>query len=334
MKSQELTRSILIFAALFNTHCGTDELIRREIDNQHSTEDSVQKDPDTELNEWLSQASLGLEVTQTSANSSDAFAHISYVYADFALAIRCNSAWTLRRANGMPARTEDGRLVSMTALEARAVWESAVASTDHCTSFGEKLIRASLADPIAASGTYFYLLRPCRVPISGTDSGMPRFGCSSHLLSTPNINLRNEQSDHVRQIFKEILLKENQLIGVALKLRSHLSFALEAQVKCEQNTTVDAVREAKAKALRTVLSTSVAAAVGGAIAGPAGALTAAKQTLSWITDYLGSGTKANPAQCTQMKDAETQTELAAIEIESLHKKISQLKAELADLDAR
>jgi hypothetical protein len=149
-------------------------------------------------------------------------------------------------------------------------------------------------------------------------------------MSSPDISLYNDITDQKRKIFIEILTKENQLVGLALKLKSQLSVALEAQRMCEQNTAVDAVREAKSKALKTVLSTSIAAAMGGAIAGPAAALAAARQTLTWITEYLGSGTQANPANCGQMKDSEILVETVATEMEILHKKISQLKNELAD----
>lgn len=332
MKIQHVSFIVLTLTGLSFTHCGAAEYVVNDSENRSSSSDSSRNDTDSASAVKLNPASLSLKIIQTSAKASDVFAHITYSDADFAFVIRCQAAWTLRRANGMPARTTDGQLDSVTELESRAIWESAIETSAHCTSFGEKLIRASLSDPLAASGRYFYLLRPCKVPLADSLPESHSFLCSSNIQSTPDITLYNELSERERLVFKKILALENQIAGVALKFRARLSIALEAQLKCEQNTTVDAVREAKSKALKTVLSTSIAAAVGGAVAGPAAALAAAKQTLSWVTEYLGSGTRANPTKCTQLKDAQTQTELVAIELEALHEKVSQLKNELADLE--
>lgn len=313
------------------TFCGTEEHFNSNGDMPSSSDSSSNTTSNSGSDHLLEKSSLALEVVRVSASSSEDFAHLEYKNADFAFVIRCNSAWTLRRANGLPARTPSGRLTEMSPLESQSVWESAIATSSQCTFFGEKLIRASLSDPLALSGTYFYLLRPCKVQAPKSHSSTETFECSESLLSSPDIRINNSITERKRKIYVDILSKENQLVGVTLRLRSHLSAALEAQLKCEENTAIDAVREAKLKALRTVLSTSIAAAVGGAIAGPAAALTAAKQTLSWITEYFGSGTQANPSQCTLLKDAEQQAEFVADEIDVLTKKISQLKSELARL---
>lgn len=330
MRIQFATFTSFIALAFANVHCGqTEEELSDSTENSHSND---VKQHDSGLEEVNSPATIEIEFTRVSAHSTDVFAHLDYSNSDFTFVIRCSAAWTLRRANGLPARSSQGNLVSMNSLEARAVWQGAIEATTHCTSFGDKLIRASFSDPIAQSGNYFYLFRPCKSPISISDSQLQTLSCSERLVSSPDISVHNTLSENKRKVFLQILQRESQIAGVTLRLRDQLNVALEAQKKCEENASVDAVQEARSKALATALGTSIAAAVGGAIAGPSAALAAARQTLSWITEYLGAGTQANPNKCGILKEAERQAHSIASQVDVLEKEISQLKSELADME--
>lgn len=318
---------LILFVAVSSTH------IRCGLSQDASTEESASEnsgDAEVQASDERSTQNLRLyiDVIRTDATSTDNFVNLTFENSDFAQVLRCKSNFTLRRPNGLPARSPSGKLQPMTGLEAKATWNSALAESSQCQLIGDKLMRASFADSLSESGTYYYLFRPCRAKGNDQNSQF----CVENFVGTPDIVIHNNLSLERRAQFKQLLMKEAQLAGVAMRFRDKLEIAIEEQQRCEQNKTVDAVKEAKAKALVSVLSTSLAAAIGGAIAGPAAALTAARQTLSWIKEYLGAGTQNNPNQCSALKNSEELATAAAREIESLQKEISQLQAELAELN--
>lgn len=79
----------------------------------------------------------------------------------------------------------------------------------------------------------------------------------------------------------------------------------------------------------SVLLTSVAASVGGAVAGSQGALEAALQTLEWIKNNTNLRSRSQPSQCKQLVDSEALAAEQAIKIDVISKEISQLRTELA-----
>lgn len=317
---------LVLFIVLSATHvrCGMSQDFPSEETTTQESSDGAAQSSERRKSQPVR---LRIDVIRTNATSTDDIVDLRYENADFASVLRCNSKFILRKANGLPVRSSVGKLQPMTALDAKAAWTNAFSEITQCQLIGEKLMRASFADSFSESGTYYYLFRPCVAEGEDKTSQV----CAEHFVSSPDIVLHNVLTLERREQFRTLLMKEAQLAGVAIRFREQLEIALEEQQRCEQNKAVDAVKEAKAKALVSVLSTSLAAAVGGAIAGPVAALTAARQTLSWITEYLGAGTQSNPNQCSALKNSEDLATAAAREIDSLQKEISQLQTELADL---
>ena len=273
---------------------------------------------------------INLNLVRSEGTSFDTLAIVDYQNADFAQVIRCSSHFTLRSASGIPARNSDGQMISLSQIESRAIWESALSDTSHCRLLGEKLVRVSFSDPFAATGSYFYIFNPCRS--AGSSESYPTgMACSFQLSSTDDISLRNTVTEEKLRLLQLMLNKEGALAAVTLRFRNDLTIALEAQKRCEGNAAVDAVKEARTKALATLLGTGIAAAIGGVVAGPGGAVAIAQQTLQWIAQYYGPGTQANPSKCVVLRNAENEAQNSASELEKLRNEISQIQEDLAHL---
>lgn len=271
-----------------------------------------------------------LNSVRSEATSFDTLAVIDYQNADFAQVVRCSSHLTLRSPTGIPARNSEGQFISFRAIESRAIWESALADTYHCRLLGEKVVRISFSDPFAPTGNYFYIFNPCR-SAGSSENDTTGMKCSFQLTSTGGVSLRNTVTAEKLRLLQLMHDKEGALAAVTLRFRTDLTIALEAQKRCEGNAAVDAVKEARTKALATLLGTGIAAAIGGVVAGPGGAVATAQQTLQWIARYYGPGTESNPSKCTLLRNAENEAQNSASDIEKLRKQISQIQEDLAIL---
>ncbi|MEN9530773.1 MAG: hypothetical protein RI932_2646 [Pseudomonadota bacterium] len=288
-----------------------------------STQDA-QVDKDAEMN---LAPKVALSAMRSEGTSIDTLAVMDYQNADFVQTIRCSARFTLRTPLGFNARDASGAIAALSAAEMRAVWYGALSDTTHCRMLGERMMRTSFSDPFAASGTYFYVFNPCR----SSEVGNNGVSCSFQLTTTNNINLSNTLNEEKLRLMNLLMAKEAQLASVTLRFRSKLMVALEAQKRCEGNAAVDAVKEARTKALASLLGAGVAAAIGGVIAGPSSAVLLAQQALHWIAQYYGPGTQANPSSCLILKDAEAEAQVVGTEIEALRKEIGQIQMDLANL---
>jgi len=290
---------------------------------QNGSQDA-QSEQQTELN--LS-PKVALSSMRAEGTSMDTLAVVDYQNADFVQTLRCSARYILRTPLGFPSRDTAGMIVPLSAIEMKAMWHSALSNTYHCRLLGERIMRTSFSDPFAATGSYFYIFNPCRA----NDTNKNAVSCSFQLSTTNNISLSNTLNEEKVRVLNSLMMKEAQLASVTLRFRSKLMMALEAQKRCEGNTAVDAVKEARTKALASLLTAGVAAAIGGVIAGPGSAVVLAQQALQWITQYYGAGTQANPSSCKILKDAEAETQQVGAEIESLRKEIGQIHSDLAKL---
>ena len=273
--------------------------------------------------------SVEIKLTNDSVTSLETIAELEYSSADFVSVIRCSSSYNLLSPTGDALRHGSGTLTAAHPLDLRAAWESALGATESCRLLGDKVVRQSFSDPSADTGQYFYLFNPCLEKTSN-DNERTQIQCSYQLRSTRNINLRGTLSEENFRRAQEILKYEAQLAATAVKFRQQLQMSLYAQESCENNQTVDAVKEAKQKALKSLLITGIAAAIGGVVGGPEAGVEAAKKTLKWITDHYGPGTVNNPTRCKLLDDADTKAREVAAEMELLTKKINQLREELVD----
>ncbi len=285
---------------------------------------------DDALLEDTHEAELNLNSQTTTSDAIEPFVEIDYKKSDFLNAIRCKSEFILRDPTGRPVRLSTGKIDAKSQLEQRAVWEFALAATESCQLVGEKVVRPSFNDSLAPAGSYFYLFSPCRESLSSA-SQPTRIRCSYNLVSTLNIELRNSLSEQAKTVAQKIAEKEAQLASIALRFREHMMNSLQAQKNCQNNEAVDAVKEARMKALSGLLMTGIAASVGGVIWGPQGAATAAQKTLQWIYENYPPGTTHNSSRCQLVADAEQKAKELAGVIDTVTKEISQLKAELASL---
>jgi len=285
---------------------------------------------DDALLEDIHEAELNLKSQSTISDAIDPFVEIDYKKSDFLNAIRCKSKFILRGPTGRPVRLSTGKIDAENQLEQRAIWEYALAATESCQLVGEKVVRPSFNDSLAPAGSYFYLFSPCRESLS-SPAQPARVHCSYNLVSTLNIELRNSLSEQAKTVAQKITEREAQLASIALRFREHMMNSLQSQKNCQNNEAVDAVREARLKALSGLLMTGIAASVGGAIWGPQGAATAAQKTLQWIYENYPPGNTHNPSRCQLVADAEQKAKDLAGVIDNVTKEISQLKTELASL---
>jgi hypothetical protein len=276
-----------------------------------------------------SPARISLVEVNASAADLSPIAEIDYKNSDFITALRCSAAFPLRGPAGQVIRSSTGQISLSNPLELRAVWEQALAATTSCRLLGDKIVRASFSDPLAESGTYFYLFNPCRESLSD-ESQQTKMSCSFLLAATENIKVINSLNEKTRGIAHLISTKESQLASIALRFRQQMLLQLDAQKTCENNEALDEAQRAKWRAISSVLLSGVAGALGGAIAGPQGALTAAQKTLDYIINKSSRTPKDKPSTCPTLSDLESQTQSLAAEIDSLAKEISQLQKELAD----
>jgi len=333
-----MRQKFIFFSAMFINHtliigCGAGsrresqkEIRTNEASDPGNGSDALAEAPQTDE----MPAKIKLNFVRSEATSLDTLAIVDYQNADFAHVIRCSSHLTLRSPTGIPARNSEGQFISFSTIESRAIWESALADTSHCKLLGEKLVRISFSDPFATTGSYFYIFNPCR-SAGSSESYTTGMTCSFQLTSTNGVSLRNTVTEEKLRLLQLMLNKEGALAAVALRFRTDLTIALEAQKRCEGNSAADAVKEARTKALATLLGTGIAAAIGGVVAGPGGAVAIAQQTLQWIAQYYGPGTRANPSKCIILRNAENEAQNSASEIEKLRKEISQIQEDLAIL---
>jgi hypothetical protein len=271
-------------------------------------------------------ARLELTKGKTSVTSLDAIADIDFKNSDYALVLRCNSSFQLRGPTGKIMRSPSGVISEGHPLEMRATWEDALGSTTSCRLLGEKVLRATFTDSLADDGRYFYVFNPCRESIA---TGRPL--CSYMIASTEDVDLRNTLNEKSASIVSLLAKKEAQLASVAIRFRQQMTISLNAQKSCENNEAVDAVKEARWKALSSVLATGIAAAIGGAIAGPQAAVDAAQKTLQWIIENFPPGTTHNSSNCRLLADSEAKAKELATEIDFISKEIGQLQKELTNL---
>lgn len=318
-----LLSSSFIIAALFISSCGTGDqpgsgrkgTSRKQTSSEQLIEESIP-------------AQINLTGLRTDASSLESIVEIEYKNTDYISVLRCSSSFILRGPTGKILRHPSGSLQSDSGLELRAAWENALGATTSCRLLGEKVVRASFNDPIAPTGSYFYVFNPCRETIASENRPAQTI-CSFNLASTEDISIRNTLNERTTAIAQLLTEKEAQLAALALNFRQQMVQSLYAQKSCENNEAVDAVKEARWKALSSVLITGIAASIGGAVAGPQAAVTAAQKTLQWIMENVQAGTNHNSTRCTLLQDAEAKAKDFASQIDSLTKEISQLKSELA-----
>ncbi|MFZ9521063.1 MAG: hypothetical protein ACO3A4_11365 [Silvanigrellaceae bacterium] len=267
---------------------------------------------------------------RTSVSSLDSITDIDFKNSDYAVVLRCSANFQLRSPTGKLMRSASGIIETGHPVEMRAVWEDAIGSIDSCRLLGEKTVRATFSDSLAGDGKYFYLFNPCRESLMAGESTAKPI-CSYQLVSTEDVDLRNTLNEKSSAVSLQISQKEAQLATLAIRFRQQMTAALNAQRSCENNEAVDAVKEARWKALSSVLATGIAAAVGGAIAGPQSAVSAAQKTLQWIIENFPPGTTHNTTNCKSLLDSETQAKQLAGAIEMIAKEIGQLRVELANL---
>lgn len=265
---------------------------------------------------------------QDKATSQQTILNIDYKTSDYVSVLRCRSNYKLRSPTGNIIRTESGQIVSKNQLELRAVWDAAFSAITSCRILSERIVRHAFTDPLAASGNYFYIFNPCREKLS-TVTASPQTFCSYAIQSSQDIQVTSTVDQKYFQLSENLFRKEAQLASVILNFREGLMTNLRAQQSCENQASVDAVQEARRKALMSVLLTSVAASVGGAVAGSQGALEAALQTLEWIKNNTNLRSRSQPSQCKQLVDSEALAAEQAIKIDVISKEISQLRTELA-----
>lgn len=305
------------------TACGMPELPsspRKSINGEENTSDQRGND--------RSAARINLTATRSDATSLQSIADIEYINSDYVSVIRCSSEFSLRGPTGKVVRDSTGKMNVSRDFELRAVWEQALESTSSCRLLGEKLVRSSFADPLAATGNYFYLFNPCRETL-GSKAQVAKTLCSFQLTSSEDVALTNTLTEKTSSIAILINKKEAELAALALIFRQQMSEALNAQKSCENNEAIDAVKESRWKALSGVLMTGIAASIGGAVAGPQAAVAAAQKTLQWIMENFNAGTSHNPSHCKLLQDVESKAQQVASEIDSITKQISQLQGELA-----
>ncbi|MEN9809876.1 MAG: hypothetical protein RLZZ488_1443 [Pseudomonadota bacterium] len=298
-------------------------------ENSDKTQPQIPKEQANDVQQTRPVPSVEIRLTNDSVTSLETIAELDYRAADFVSVIRCNANYDLISATGEALRHSSGFLAQTHYLDLRVAWESALGATEFCRLLGDKVVRQSFSDPSAETGRYFYLFNPCHETIS-QDAEREQIHCSYRLRSTRDITLRGTLSEENFKRAQEILKYEAKLAATAIKFRQQLQMSLYAQESCENNQTVDAIREAKQKALKSLLITGIAAAIGGVVGGPEAGAEAAKKTLKWIADYYGPGTVNNPTRCKQLDDADSKAREVAAEMELLTKKISQLRKELAD----
>jgi hypothetical protein len=301
--------------------CGSDASGKKK------SEERASKSADA-MSEMYDSKPARLELTKlkTAVTSLDAIADIDFKNSDYAMVLRCNSNFQLRGPTGKIMRSPSGVIFESHPLEMRATWEDALGSTTSCRLLGEKVLRARFTDSIADDGRYFYVFNPCRESIA---TGKPL--CSYMLASTEDVDLRNTVNEKTSSIVSLLARKESQLAGVAIRFRKQMTISLNAQKSCENNEAVDAVKEARWKALSSALATGIAAAIGGAIAGPQAAVNAAQKTLQWIIENFPPGTTHNSSNCRLLADSEAKAKELATEIDYISKEIGQLKKELTNL---
>jgi hypothetical protein len=314
---------LYLWMCIFLLSCGdldSDEVNRR-IDGSNGL-----------ANQNLHGGAAQLKLTSQSGRSDGytPFLEIDYQNSDFTKVIRCNSSYQLMSPKGKLLRQRSGAIDSQNSLERRAAWESALSSSDYCQLIGEKTVRAAFNDMLAPSGAYFYVFNPCR-EFTDKQSGMSYTKCSYDLISSIDISLQNTHLEQGLRIARQLTEKESQLTGLALRIREQMLASLEKQKSCENNEAVDAVREARQKALSAVLMTGIAASIGGVVGGPEGAKAAAKRTLQWIYENFTLGGEHNPTKCKILSDAETAAKETAAAIEGISNEIDQLKNELVQL---
>jgi hypothetical protein len=335
MTKNKIRIYFLMCLGSFLTGCGS----RRDDTAEYQTGTGAQtRDADSEKQMTQAEKAATIDLSprvavsslRSDGTSTDTLAVMDYQNADFVQTLRCSARYVLRSPQGFNARSASGMIEPLNVIEMKAMWHSSLSDTRHCRLLGEKMMRTSFSDPFAPSGTYFYIFNPCRADDANNGEGNG-VSCSFVLTTTNNISLTNNINEEKLRLMNLLMTKEAQLASVALWFRSKLMVALEAQKRCEGNAAVDAVKEARTKALASLLGTGVAAAIGGVIAGPSGAVIIAQQALQWITQYYGPGTQANPSSCKVLKDAEAEAQLAAAGLESLRKEIGQIHEDLAKL---
>jgi hypothetical protein len=275
-------------------------------------------------------ARLSLTTQAGESNGYMPFIEIDYKNSDFAKVIRCTSSFRLLSPAGKLLRMSNGSIQTQNSVESRAAWQSALSSPESCRLIGEKTVRAAFNDMLAASGKYFYIFNPCRESAE-KDGGNVQTKCSFDLISSVEVSLQNTPAEKGVKIAQLLWEKESQLTGLALRIREQMLAGLQKQKSCENNESVDAVREARQKALSAALLTGIASSIGGLVGGPQGAAEAAKKTLRWIFENYSSGSEHNPAKCKILADAEAAAKETAAAIDLLSKEIDQLKTELVQL---
>ncbi|NBW81362.1 hypothetical protein EBR21_06375 [bacterium] len=319
--SAKVARTLKLLCFVWISGCGSESAVKINLDN-HSSRSA---DSNLEM-EDAKPAQLELGNLKTAVTSLDAIADINFKNSDYAIVLRCNANFQLRGPTGKVMRNASGAIAKGHSLEMQATWESALSSTTSCRLLGEKVLRATFTDSIAEDGRYFYIFNPCR---ESSAHGKPL--CSYMLSSTEDVDLRNTLNEKSASIVRQLASKEAQLATVVLRFRQQMAISLNTQKSCERNEAVDAVKEARWKALSSVLATGIAAAIGGAIAGPQAAVNAAQKTLKWIVENFPPGTTHNSSNCAPMVDAETKAKEMAGEIDVISKEIGRLQKELTYL---
>ncbi|NBO37280.1 hypothetical protein EBU99_01720 [bacterium] len=275
-------------------------------------------------------AHLELDAVHSQVTSLETIAEVKYNNSDFVSVIRCAGEFDLRSATGDILRNSSGRIQSNQRFVLQAAWENALAASGSCRLLSEMVLRKSFSDPLAPTGRYFYVFNPCR-EIPNRQAGVVNINCSFALASTETIDLKNNLNEEKGELVRTLAEKEAAMAAVAIQLRQKLTTALAAQKQCERNAAADAVKEARLKAVMSLLTTGIAGALGGAVAGPAAAVSAAKRTLQSITDAFGPVTKASQSSCTLLQDAENEAKRYATALENITNEISQLQRKLTDL---
>lgn len=314
-----------ISTTLFTISCGTDtpkRHLRAESDSTQNIASQMQIIRDK------TPAEINISTLKSSVSNFDSFVEIDFRNSDFVTILRCSKQFNLQTPDGTIIRNISGLISSKNELELRAAWETALSATSACRLMGEKIVRSSLNDPLATSGKYYYLFNPCR-EIQEKENSPIRTQCSYRLRSSEEIEVNNTLDQKSLELAQKLNAKEAQLTGATLRFREQMIRALNSQKICENNESVDAVRESRWKALSSVLVTGVAASIGGLVGGPQSAIGTAQKTLQWIRDNVKSESTHNPKKCSLLKDAEEQTNAYAQEIEAVSNELSQLRQELA-----
>jgi hypothetical protein len=301
------------------------------ISGHSKTDDSkAENDSGSIKDDGSSPAQLKLTSQNDKSNGYIPFIEIDYKNSDFTKVIRCRSTYELRSPVGKLIRHSSGVIQSESAVERKAVWETALSATESCQLIGEKTVRAAFNDMLAASGKYFYLFNPCRESSDPLTGGV-RTKCSFDLISSVNVNLHNSHMAQGTRLARQLAEKESQLTGLALRIREQMLQSLQKQKACENNEAVDAVKEARQKALSAILVSGIAASIGGLVGGSQGAAIAAQKTLQWIYENFSANSGDNTGNCKILSELDAAAKESAAAIDILSKEIDQLKAELVSL---